>query len=85
MELNDTILYSVLGLAFMALGYFSTSGVKSQWIRILDVIVYGPLLLYASSQVEQVWLKVLLIFMGATTMSYNLRNFIHQSGDAKTS
>ena len=54
----------------------STSGKKSQFIRVLDVFVYGPILIWVALQVKQNWLKIILIFMGATTMSYNARNFL---------
>jgi hypothetical protein len=53
--------------------------VKSQPIRILDVVLIGPLMstgglvLWRS---EQRLLGGLLIFFGVTTMAYNARNYV---------
>ncbi len=59
-------------------GWFTTTGVKSQLVRLGDIFIYGPLLIYASTQVKQDWLKIVLLVFGASTISYNLRNYIAQ-------
>lgn len=64
-------------LVFFWVGWVSTSGIKSQGVRILDVLVYGPILIYTSTLVKPDVLKILLLFMGVTTISYNLKNYFH--------
>ena len=64
-------------ILFFIIGWVSSTGVKTQFIRILDVVVYGPVLIYVSlNLIDDPILKLLVLFMGATTMSYNLKNFI---------
>jgi len=46
------------------LGHISTTGSKTQTIRLLDIFVIGPL----------------MIFFGATTITYNLKNYLAHVG-----
>lgn len=71
----DTAFILVAGLV---VGWLSTGGSKSQLVRALDVLVYGPVLIYIAYTVKDMprYLKWILVFMGATTIAYNLRNFI---------
>lgn len=64
-------------------GWFATSGKKSQFIRLLDIFYIGPLMIYLS--IVFLYIKTnninyllicSLIYFGATTISYNLKNFI---------
>ena len=71
-----TITLVALGLL---LGYVSTSGSKSQWIRLVDIFIIGPLMIYLGAygyNTNNDWLCLLLVFFGATTITYNLRNCI---------
>jgi len=70
-----------LALLGAFLGWVSTQGTKSQWVRLLDVFVYGPILIYAGYLLwkENVWFAGALILMGASTITYNLRNYIEIS------
>lgn len=62
----------------LILGYISTSGVKSQNIRILDIVVIGPLMIYFGYSYQPMNIfSILLIFFGATTVTYNLKNYIY--------
>ena len=62
----------------LILGYISTAGVKSQKIRILDIVVIGPLMIYFGVSHEPMNIfSLLLIFFGATTMTYNWKNYLH--------
>lgn len=61
------------------IGWFSSSGIKSQLIRLLDIILYGPILIWISTKIETTWIQILLVIMGATTMSYNARNLNYNS------
>jgi len=58
----------------LATGYNKTNGV-----RLVDVFIYGPYLIYLSMQhnyVFSVYEKIFLLFLGATTISYNARNYL---------
>lgn len=62
----------------LILGYISTSGVKTQKIRILDILVIGPLMIYFGASYQPAnFFSLLLVFFGATTMTYNLKNYLH--------
>lgn len=60
-------------------GYYTATGTKSQIIRLIDVFFIGPLMIdigirgYESSKS---FIYLVLIFLGASTTSYNLRNYI---------
>ena len=70
--------YILLIFFFGLIGWISTTelGVKSQVIRLGDVLLYGPLLIYISTQVDKLWIKIVLLFIGSTTITYNFVNFI---------
>lgn len=60
-------------------GYLTTTGVKSQWVRVIDILVYSNVLFYIGLYIvppEQTLARYTLLFMGGTTMSYNLYNFL---------
>lgn len=71
--------YVLFTIIFLVVGWLSTSGVKSQWIRMGDVLLFGPILIISATQVPQIWLKVSLIAFGASTMSYNARNWLQHT------
>ena len=70
--------YLILIIIGLIIGWVSTSGTKSQWVRLADVFLFGPLLIFAASQVGNVWLKIALIIVGASTMAYNLKNYLNE-------
>jgi hypothetical protein len=51
---------------------------KTQFIRVLDIILIGPMMIYASTKIpkDEYALKIALIVTGAYTSIYNLNNFI---------
>ena len=59
------------------LGHISTSGTKTQAIRLLDVFLIGPLMIYFGHRAEASLFSILLTFFGATTITYNLKNYMH--------
>ena len=68
-------------LLFLAVGWFlATGSSKTQWVRLIDVLLYGPYLVYLSAQEGpyefSILEKVFLLFLGATTVSYNARNYL---------
>lgn len=58
------------------IGWITTDGKKSQAIRLIDIFVYGPLLVYIGSKQENIYYSIVLYFFGMTTITYNLRNYI---------
>lgn len=52
---------------------------KSQQIRLLDVFVIGPVIIYAGVQYRSKlpqWLSLSLIAIGVGTIAYNGRNYL---------
>lgn len=74
-DIRMTLVVVALGLY---LGYISTDGTKTQAIRLLDVFLIGPLMVYYghNSRVVSIF-SMMLVFFGATTITYNLKNYIH--------
>jgi len=69
----------------LIIGFISTTGVKSQNIRILDILVIGPMMIYFGYSYRPVnFFSLLLVFFGATTITYNLKNYFHQKSKYKT-
>lgn len=65
------------------IGLYSATGTKSQLVRILDGFLIGPLMIYLgfigykmSNNSNISVLFLLLTLLGASTISYNLRNYI---------
>jgi hypothetical protein len=68
------ILFSVIGWIL------ATGSGKEQWVRLVDILLYGPYLVYLSIQTNYVFSaveKLFLAFLGATTITYNLRNYVY--------
>jgi hypothetical protein len=82
----DTIrfrLYApIFFILFCVIGWFSATGLgKGQYVRILDVLIYGPYLVYLAMKDTYTFSmmeKLFLLLLGATTISYNLKNFLYQ-------
>ena len=70
-------------LIALVLGYLTTKGTKSQTIRIVDILIIGPLMFYLGYLgftgiiSNNKWLYLILMFFGGTTITYNLYNFLH--------
>jgi hypothetical protein len=43
----------------------------------LDVFMIGPLMIYFGYRAEASIFSILLTFFGATTITYNLKNYMH--------
>jgi hypothetical protein len=76
----EQYLLTGLTICFLFLGWWFATGVaKTQLVRIVDVILYGPFLIYLAYKLQQslkIGEVILLLFIGATTITYNLRNFL---------
>ena len=70
----------LLLFAFLVVGWrLATRYNKTNGVRLVDVFIYGPYLIYLSMQhnyVFSVYEKIFLLFLGATTISYNARNYL---------
>lgn len=80
----DTIFIVIFIFISLVIGYVSTTGFKSQWVRLGDIFLLGPLMIWVG--VKEIkgdksndWIRLGLIFFGATTISYNLKNYIIQN------
>ena len=67
-------------IIFALIGWLLASGFsKGQYVRIIDILIYGPYIIYLALKNTYTFSineKIFLLFLGTTTISYNLRNFI---------
>jgi hypothetical protein len=58
----------------------STGGRKTQTVRLLDVVLIGPLMIVMGWLTWQRYTVFawLLVFIGSTTISYNLKNYLYE-------
>jgi hypothetical protein len=74
------IILTVLAIIFTIFGWYMATGTqKTQFVRLFDIFIYGPFLIYLSMKTTYTFSfleKVFLLFIGTTTVSYNLRNFL---------
>lgn len=74
------VIQGILILLFGTLGWRLASGVgKTQWVRLVDIFLYGPYLLFLAFHATYTFTEaetVFLMMLGATTITYNLRNFL---------
>lgn len=58
------------------LGWFSAADKKkTQFVRLVDVFVVGPVIVMAATETEGT-LRTLLLITGAATISFNGRNYL---------
>ena len=78
----------ILIIFSLVMGYITTTGTKSQVIRLIDIFIIGPLMIYLGytaylANTSALWYTKLLylglIFFGGTTITYNARNYLAQS------
>ena len=69
-----------LSIIFAILGWCLADGnSKTQYVRLIDVFIYGPYLTYLAFQKEYVFTiveKIFLLFLGITTITYNGKNYL---------
>jgi len=70
----------ILSIIFAILGWYLANGEsKAQYVRLVDVFIYGPYLTYLAFQnayVFNIVEKIFLVFLGITTITYNGRNYL---------
>jgi hypothetical protein len=83
--LPDAVMYqlaqipgSVIGTAEAPAGYAPyPEHSKSQWIRLADIAVIGPGMIFAALQMKPpAWVRTGLLVAGLGTVLYNLNNFL---------
>lgn len=72
--------FIIFFIIFLAIGWYSTTSVKTQLVRLADVFIYGPLLIWISTRTRTNVERISLLFMGTTTITYNLRNYLVVGG-----
>lgn len=70
----------VLSIVFSIIGWLMSNGEsKTQYIRLIDIFIYGPYLTYLAFQKEYIFSifeKLFILFFGITTITYNGRNYL---------
>ena len=70
----------LLSIIFSILGWFLANGSsKTQYVRLVDIFIYGPYLTYLSFQSNYTFTiieKIFLLFLGVTTITYNGKNYL---------
>ena len=75
---------TIIAILGLIIGFFTTTGIKSQFVRLLDIFIYGPFLIWAGfTQSNYIIVQSVLIFMGSTTITYNLKNYIETQNKSK--
>jgi hypothetical protein len=73
----------VLSILFSILGWILANGSsKTQYVRLIDIFIYGPYLTYLSFQTNYTFSiieKIFLLFLGITTITYNGNNYLKLS------
>ena len=77
---NTNKYFPLLAIGFALLGWFMALGTsKTQFVRFIDVALYGPYLTYIAFQENYTFSiieKIFLLFLGITTITYNARNML---------
>lgn len=79
-EKQIPFLLIVLSVVFSIIGWFTANREsKTQYVRLVDIFIYGPYLTYLAFQKEYVFSifeKIFILFLGITTITYNGRNYL---------
>ena len=82
-QLDFKVYTPILVILFAITGWILATGLgKGQYVRIIDILIYGPYLVYLAMKdtyTFSLYEKVFLLMFGVTTISYNLKNFLYQS------
>ncbi len=73
--MNTNVMLAVIAGAIT--GWTTSTGVKSQAVRLIDVWALGPLMVYAATiRNPEDFVRQALAFTGASTVTYNARNYM---------
>jgi hypothetical protein len=81
----SSVQFVVVVILSLILGWVSTGGKKSQFVRLVDVFIIGPVCMYAGwiTKSSHTGTSIMLTIIGAATISYNLKNWIHHAQYSK--
>jgi len=73
-----TAIDCIVIIVFWIIGWISANGEdKAQYVRLIDVFIYGPfLIILGLGFVDRPIIKYGLLWIGVTTISYNLKNYM---------
>lgn len=78
----------VLSLVFSIIGWVLSNGEsKTQYVRLVDIFIYGPYLTYLAFQKKYIFStfeKIFILFLGITTITYNGKNYLQSSLEGET-
>jgi len=79
-DIDFNVYIPIMVIVFAIIGWIAATGFsKGQYVRIIDILLYGPYLVYLSMKKTYTFTvaeKIFLLFLGTTTVTYNLRNFL---------
>lgn len=82
-DVDFNVYAPIMVIMFAVIGWIVATGVaKTQFVRGLDILIYGPYLIYLGMKKTYTFTvaeKVFLLFIGTTIISYNLRNLLGSS------
>jgi hypothetical protein len=80
-SIDFTVYTPILTIIFAVIGWISATGLgKVQYVRIIDILIYGPYLVYLAMKETYTFSiveKIFLLLLGVTTITYNLKNFLY--------
>ena len=71
----ETYIIIILSILFLIFGWISTTYINSQFVNLFGILLYGPFLIWLSSQVKDDWIQIILLFLGLTIVSYNIKKY----------
>ena len=79
--MNEQNIFISCAIVFGLYGWYSANKVnKTQFVRLVDIFVYGPylvFLVFIQDYTLGFYDKLFLLFLGITTITYNARNYLH--------
>lgn len=81
MHFEEQYILFAFSVIFAIIGWYTANGnSKTQYVRLVDIFIYGPYLTYLAIQPAYVFTifdKLFLLFLGITTITYNGKNYLY--------
>jgi hypothetical protein len=78
--MNEQFIFIGCSIIFGLYGWYSANKVsKTQFVRLVDIFVYGPylvFLVFIQDYTLGFYDKLFLLFLGITTITYNAKNYL---------
>lgn len=76
---------AIMVIVGLIVGWGASDGVKTQIIRLGDIFIWGPIIIYESlDNASSPIIGLFLAILGASTITYNLKNYIYNLKMAET-